>query len=212
MITSVKEYEQFLRQVNESTPAVLKLRLPTTESIYEIDWNSRLVEAPKYLGVEGDHESETIYFKMARYYETMDLVDTIGLISFKNAHGDEYWYIIPYYDIYSIPDYIVFPWVIQYPIAAFSGTVQFAFKFIKIDKTVTANNGQALIYELNSRVATSSVLAGWANADYTQTHLYTTIDPNQVLVTNEYIRGLNTIIQAGEQLQIYWQDVGERST
>jgi hypothetical protein len=49
---------------------------------------------------------------MARYYEAMDLVDTIGLISFKNAHGDEYWYIIPYYDIYSIPDYIVFPWVI----------------------------------------------------------------------------------------------------
>jgi hypothetical protein len=41
MITSTKEYEQFLNQVNESTPEVLKMRLPTTEPIYEIDWDTR---------------------------------------------------------------------------------------------------------------------------------------------------------------------------
>lgn len=209
MITSTKEYEQFLNQVNESTPEVLKMRLPTTEPIYEIDWDTRQVKAPPFIGVEGDHEAETIYFKMARFYDYMDLADTIGLISFKNAQGDEYWYIIPYYDIYSIPNMIIFPWVIQYPIAAFSGKVSFAFKFIKIDKNVTGENGQKLIYELNSRVATTQVLVGWANANYTKEHVYTTVDPNQILVTNEYIRGLNAIIEAGEYLQLYWQEVGE---
>ena len=72
MITDAREYEKFLSQISESTPEVLKLRLPTDEPIYEIDWNTREVQAPQFIGVEGDHEAETIYFKMARYYELMD--------------------------------------------------------------------------------------------------------------------------------------------
>ena len=146
MITNARDYEQFLSRISASTPEVLRLRLPTDEPVYEIDWNTRQVQAPPFIGVEGDHEAETIYFKMARYYELMDLSDTIGLISCKNAKGEEFWYIIPYYDIYSKPDYIIFPWVIQYPIASDTGKVSFAFKFIKISDIIT-NDGQKLIYE-----------------------------------------------------------------
>lgn len=211
MITDAREYEKFLSQISESTPEVLKLRLPTDEPIYEIDWNSREVQAPQFIGVEGDHEAETIYFKMARYYELMDLSDTIGLISCKTAKGEDFWYIIPYYDIYTEPDYIIFPWVIQYPIAADKGKVSFAFKFIKISNIVT-NDGQKLIYELNSRVATTQVLVGWANAHYTEKHLYKTIDPNtSILVTDELINKMNTIINTAQYTQIYWQDVGDIS-
>ena len=208
MITNARDYEQFINRISASTPEVLKLRLPTDEPIYEIDWNTRQVQAPPFIGVEGDHEAETIYFKMARYYELMDLSDTIGLISCKNAKGEEFWYIIPYYDIYSEPDYIIFPWVIQYPVASDKGKVSFAFKFIKISNIIT-NDGQKLIYELNSRVATTQVLVGWANAQYTKEHIYTTIDPTSILVDNDLINKLNLIVNSAKFEEIYWIDLGD---
>jgi len=51
MITSNQEYEQFLANLSETTPPVLKMRLPTNEPIYKVDWNTRKVEAPEFIGV-----------------------------------------------------------------------------------------------------------------------------------------------------------------
>jgi hypothetical protein len=91
MITSSQEYEQFLANIAEDTPSTIVMRLPTTEPVYEIDWNSRSVSAPPFIGVEGDHEAEIIYFEMDRYFDAFDLAETIGLIIFKNARQEQYY-------------------------------------------------------------------------------------------------------------------------
>jgi hypothetical protein len=42
MITGSKEYEQFLVNLADSeVPSILKMRIPSTEEVYEINWNTR---------------------------------------------------------------------------------------------------------------------------------------------------------------------------
>ena len=135
MITSSQEYQEFLAGIAETAPSIVKMRIPTYEPVYEINLNTRKIQSPPFIGVEGDHEAEYIFFQMDRYFDGLDLSDAIGSIVFKNANGEEYYQIIPYYDIYSIKDKIIFPWVIQAPAALYGGEVSFSVKFFKIDPT-----------------------------------------------------------------------------
>ena len=57
MITTAKEYFDYLAEIESSNPPSLAL-LPTQEKIYNIELDSRLVEAPEYLSVEKDHKAE----------------------------------------------------------------------------------------------------------------------------------------------------------
>jgi len=97
--------------------------LPSTERIYEIDLNTRTIDAPEWLSVETDHRSETIYFKVPRYFDHMDLTTTVCVIQYINANGEGRVYPVPYYDITTCTrenfetleqePYILFPWVID---------------------------------------------------------------------------------------------------
>ncbi len=159
MITGSQEYKEFLQQSASSyNPPNILIRIPASEPIYEINLNTRVIEPPKYLGVEADHEAELIYFIMDRFFDNMDLSECIGAVQFKNAKNEEYLYIIPAYDIISNPGKILFAWNIQSPVTKYGGTVQFSFKFFKIDKA----SGE-LLYELNTLVCKSKVLIGWAS-------------------------------------------------
>jgi len=90
MITNSEEYELFLSNIADTAPSVLKMRIPVNETIYEIDWNTRKITAPPFIGVEGDHQAEYIFFRMDRFYDIIDLAETIGLIIFKNSKNEEY--------------------------------------------------------------------------------------------------------------------------
>ena len=171
MITSSQEYQEFLAGIAETAPSTMKMRIPTYEPVYEIDLNTRKITPPPFIGVEGDHEAEYIYFQVDRYFDGLDLSNAIGLIVFKNAKNEEYYQIIPYYDIYSIEGKIIFPWVIQAPAALYGGTVSFSVKFYQVDPT----SGK-LLYELNTLIAKTKVLVGWANMTG-QSHTYEMIDP-----------------------------------
>ena len=176
MITGSAEYKEYLKQLSDSyNPPNILIRIPADEHIYNIDWKNRSVEAPNFLGVEADHESEIIFFEMNRYYDNMDLSTCIGMIQFKNAKHEEYLYIIPAYDTLSSPGKIIFGWNIQSPVTKYGGTVQFSFKFFKIDKT----SGE-LLYELNTLVAKTKVLIGWANTNGAN-HKYNQYTVDQVL-------------------------------
>ena len=205
MITNSQEYELFLSNIAQDiTPSVLTMRVPTNESIYQIDWNTRKVEAPSFIGVTGDHVAEYIFFEMDRYYDMIDLADAIGLVLFKNANNEEYYQLIPYYDIESIRGKIIFPWAIQAPAALYSGTVSFSFKFFKIDPT-----SRKLIYELNTMAAKTKVLVGWANSN--EEHSYNTLSPESIIIDNELLEKMNTIIRTARYQQLYWIDVDENT-
>lgn len=201
MITSSQEYQRFLAEIAETAPSVLKMRIPTYEPIYDINLNTRKITPPPFIGVEGDHEAEYIFFKIDRFYDNIDLSNSIGLIMFKNANGEEYYQIIPYYDIDSITGKIIFPWVIEAPAALYGGTVSFSVKFFKIDPT-----SKELIYELNTLVAKTKVLVGWANSTGNY-HTYNTLSPDSIIIDNDTLDKINMILSLDGKMKIHWIDV-----
>ena len=201
MITSSQDDQEFVAGIAETAPSVLKMRIPTYEPVYEIDLNTRRISPPPFIGVEGDHEAEYIYFQIDRYFDGLDLSNAIGLVVFKNAKNEEYYQIIPYYDIYSIEGKIIFPWVIQAPAALYGGTVSFSVKFYQVDPT----SGK-LLYELNSLIAKTKVLVGWANMTG-QSHTYEMIDPQSLIANSETIDTLNRLLALENELKVYWIDV-----
>ena len=202
MITGSEEYKQYFAQYgNSSNTPCIRIRVPKSEPVYQIDWNTRTVEAPEFVAVEADHVAEIIYFEMDRYYDLMDLSQCVGLIQFKNARNEEFFYVIPYYDIDSKEDKIIFAWAIQAPVTKYGGTIQFSFKFFKAN----ASTGE-LIYELNTTVAKTKVLVGWANKNGAD-HTYNTLDASQLVIDNELMNAIVRIKEAADQLHVYWIDV-----
>ena len=202
MITGSEEYKLFLASIaNSYNPPTMRMRVPTDEPIYEINLNSRAASAPAILGVEADHEADLVYFQMDRFFDSVDLSTCIGMVQFRNAKNEEYYYVIPYYDIDSIRGKIIFAWDIQSPVTKYGGTVQFSFKFFRVSPT----SGE-LLYELNTLVAKSRVLVGWANKNGAN-HNYNALTAEDILVNNDFINKLAQLEQIQKNLAIYWIDV-----
>ena len=62
MITTAQEYFALYHQVTSGNPPDLAVLLPSNENIYNIDLNTRTIQAPENLGVAGDQRAEVIYF------------------------------------------------------------------------------------------------------------------------------------------------------
>ena len=202
MITGSEEYKLFLASIaNSYNPPTMRMRVPTEEPVYKIDLNSRAVEAPEILGVEADHEADLIYFVVDRFFDSVDLSTCICMVQFRNAKKEEYYYVIPYYDTDSIRGKIIFAWDIQSPVTKYGGTVEFSFKFFRVSPA----SGE-LLYELNTMVAKSKVLVGWANKNGAN-HNYNAISAQDILVNNDFINKLAQLEQIQKNLAIYWIDV-----
>lgn len=163
MITTSKEYFanlHILQNVDAPTYALL----PSSEKTYNIDLNSRTVEAPKFLGLEKDQSSQTIYFKVDRYADYMDLAQTCCVIQCNNAHNETKYYPVPFYDIYKFAGEkkIVFPWCLDINITEFAGPIQFSIRFFKVGSVLNQLNESVpvLTYNLNTLPAKSTILAG----------------------------------------------------
>lgn len=165
MITTPEEYFSKLYQIQSNNLPTAALLLPSDERIYNIDLNTRIIEAPEFLSVETDHFAETIYFKVDRYFDNMDLTKTVCVIQYendaaKNAEGrpaGSFAYLVPFYDIahFGNENKILIPWAIGGAATAAAGTVTFAMRFYKFNA-----DKSELIYNLNTMPAKSKVLHG----------------------------------------------------
>ena len=129
---TVENLEQFFGSIQEIAALDSKyLRLPLDEPMFEIDANSRKinVDATPFkangLSVQGDHLAETVFFKIDRYYDTMDLMNTDIYVNWKmgTASGRDECSIK---SDSIIPGYIVFAWPIHDKITAKGGSLQFS--------------------------------------------------------------------------------------
>lgn len=175
MITTPIDYESLLYLIQDSNRQFKALTLPTDETIYNVDLNSRTVEAPEYLSVEHDHNAETVYFKVDRYFDNTDLArdDIYIIIQYNNADIEHptkrgYIYAPPYMDITTFEDEgkILFPWVIEGPATAFAGTVTFSIRFYRL------NSKGFYEYNLNTLPAQSKVLHGMDVTKETENYPY----------------------------------------
>ena len=63
----LKDFEYLWHIQSSNLPTVVQIS--KNETLYNIDLNSRTVEAPNFLSAECDHESEILFFKVNRYYD-----------------------------------------------------------------------------------------------------------------------------------------------
>lgn len=162
MITTPKDYESLLYALQDPNRQVIAIQLPKDEKIYNIDLNSRVIETPEFLSVQQDHNAETVYFKVDRYFDNTDLArpDINIIIQYENNNPDPkkrgYIYAPPFIDITTLEDEgkILFPWVIEGPATAYAGKVTFSIRFYKL------NSKSFYEYNLNTLPSTSSVKHG----------------------------------------------------
>lgn len=165
MITSPEDYQKLLYRIQDENRQTVAILLPTDETIYDIDLDNRTIQAPEFLSVEKDHQSETIYFRFDRYYDNMDLTNTVCIIQYVNENAKNidglpaggYAYPVPFYDVshYEENNQVLIPWVIGGPATAAAGPITFAVKFYLLN-----NDGTKYLYELNTLPAKSKILHG----------------------------------------------------
>ena len=157
MITTPKEYYDLLYRIQDENKPSLAVLLPSNEKIYEIDMNSRKIEAPKYLSVELDHRAETIYFKVGRYYDNIDLANMTCVVQYINANGEGRVYPVPFYDVetYADENMMLFPWCIDGEATKASGNVTYSVRFYDIDESATY-----MRYNMSTLPSKSEVLHG----------------------------------------------------
>lgn len=202
MITSAEEYLSKLHLVNSVNTPTIAMLLPSTETIYEIDLQTRSVTAPEFLSVATDHYAETIYFKCDRYFDNMDLTDTVCLVQYqnKNANDGGHFYAVPFYDtaFYQKPGTsaedrgkILIPWCISGDATAAAGPISFAFHFYKL-----SGQGEEIIYRLNTTPTQSKILHG-IDLDVTE---------EEQLVSSDYARLVQRLEALETKEQLYWEE------
>jgi len=156
MIISTEEYYKYLAYIQSNNRPTIAI-LPSSEKVYNIDLKTRQIETPEYLSVEHDHKSETVYFKVDRFFDYMDLSQTVCIVQYVTADNKARIYAVPFYDVTSYADEekMLIPWCIDGGATAVAGTVQYSIRFYKVDEV-----GQQFIYNLNTRPTKSKVLYG----------------------------------------------------
>lgn len=198
MITNPIDYYNKIQQIKDLNKPQYAVLLPVDENTYEIDLNTRTVKAPKFLSVKTDHYAETIYFVVDRFYDNMDLADTVCTIQYLNSGIKDdpgEMYLVPFYDITTLKDEgkILFPWQISGEVTKALGTLTFSFRFFKL------NEKGEYIYSLNTIPASSQILNGLDLKLDTNDGFYVPAD----IVTQIY----NEIDKVSRQTDLYWIEI-----
>lgn len=171
MITSPAEYSKYPQDLLTIDNVVTTpIRIPEDEPIYNIDLNSRIIDAPEFLSVKTDHQAEIIYFQVDRYFENMDLANTVCIVEYINENATDTWgepvgmgvYCVPVVDVTTLKEEnkMIIPWVITGQATAAAGNVQFAVRFFKFDSNIEQGKDPILVYSLSTQIANSKVLYG----------------------------------------------------
>lgn len=113
--------DELLKIQDNNSPSVITLS--PDDNVYFVDLNKRQVDKINAVIVRTDHRAETIYFKVNRYFDNMDLTKTACIVQYETADKKQRVYAVPFYDVdtYANGDkedciedpMILFPWVIS---------------------------------------------------------------------------------------------------
>ena len=157
MITSPEEFRQRLLDIQNSVNVVYTT-LPSDEPRFIIDANSRTITIPvefQFLGVKNDHNAETIYFEIDRYFDDEDLSQHTCVVQFsnKNNSNDGGVYPVTTMDTTSVHGKIIFGWEIKSDATSLVGDIYFSVRFYSINST-----DYVFTYNFNTLTAKSVIL------------------------------------------------------
>lgn len=204
-------YKSLLYEIqNASTqgPTVDTIIVPSNILLYNINLDTREIDAPEYLSVQHEHYAETVYFVVDRYYDNMDLAQTTCVVQYVTPDNESYIYAVPFCDTVSLPDKIVIPWCISGSATEKAGTVKYIVRFYTIDEqsVVGANgdydpSGAEFSYSLSTKPASSKVMYGLPIDGVLDEKNY------HIETNNRFYEFLSTISQMVDNATTYWIDV-----
>lgn len=154
-------YDNVLKSI-QSTNIMLANHVELNQPIIEIDWNTRVMKLPpeyqSFLGVEHDHQADTVYFCADRYFDSVDLSTMTCVIEYINASKEGR--ICPVLDIDTTtdPNKIYFGWKLGKGATKAAGSIRFVVRFYTIDP-----NEDIYVYNLSTQVCTANILKGIAS-------------------------------------------------
>ncbi|MDY4819957.1 MAG: SGNH/GDSL hydrolase family protein [Bacilli bacterium] len=157
MVTEPSEFRQRLLEIQNSVDVVYTA-LPSDEPRFIIDANSRTINIPiefQFLGVKNDHNAETVYFEIDRYFDDEDLSQHTCVVQFsnKNNSNDGGIYPVTTMDTTSVDGKIIFGWEIKSDATSIVGDIYFSVRFYSINTT-----DYIFTYNFNTLTAKSSIL------------------------------------------------------
>lgn len=207
---SLKQYDYDWHMYSANKPNYVILT--PEEKPYQIDLNSRTIYGPSVLSVEDDHNAELIIFEVDRYYEYVDLADMCCIIQFKtNKKNKEPFigiYPVRYYDIVTKPDKILIPWSIPHSVTQSAQTIEYNFRFFKMEKQ---DEAYKLVYNLNTLSAEAQILDSLNvySKDLNNVYNVEDIEYNDEIFTDSRTTAFEQLVQMYKDLyntkQLYWE-------
>lgn len=161
MKTNADKYMRRLADIQNQFNSPSLVMLPTDEPRFIIDANERTISIPDsftFLGVLNDHNAETVYFEIDRYYDQTDLSKKTCIVQYEsraNKHGG--FYPVTKLDITTVPGKIIFGWEVQNDVTSCPGDLEFSVRFYS-----TKQDDDRIIfsYNFNTEVAVLPVKDG----------------------------------------------------
>ncbi len=203
MITTPEDYLELLYRIQDRNRQTTALILPKDETIYNVNLNNRTIETPEFLSVERDHNAETVYFKVDRYFENIDLArpDIHIVVQYENANPNSnkkgYMYAPPFIDISTLgrEQKIIIPWVIEGAATAYSGTIKFSIKFYRLRAEKYDDGTVKYFYDLNINTlpSRSKILAGMDVLEQNENYIYDANTVEGIYAEIDTIRNMNDL-------------------
>lgn len=186
-------YKNLLAEIHNAAMAssLDAIAVPSNKQLYNVDLESRKVQAPEVLSIQSEHYAETVYFLVDRYYDSMDLAQTNCVIQY-TINDQAYIYTVPFCDITSFENKMIIPWSISISATQNAGTVRFIIRFYLI---ADGTNPPEFAYSLSTLPAQSKVLKSLPQEDFIEEANYAA-DELSIL--------LNSISQQIDNATLYW--------
>ena len=168
--------------------------VPLGTPIINVDLDTRTIDVASsqyksFLSIEKDHYAETLYFKVPRYFDGVDLMQTTIVMEYVNAKGESRVAPLLNRDVTTAPGYILLGWCIHGEATKAAGTLRFALHFYSIDLATNT-----WLYSLRTQPAQGRIMYGVASPAMTEDNLSST--------------PLAALIEAiNNQSMIYWTNL-----
>lgn len=144
---------------------------PMIHPIIDIDLNSRAIDLPlefqDFLSVENEHYAETVFFRVDRYFDGVDLSKMMVIVEYINAETEGRIFPVILKDIMSEENKMIFAWTIGAEATKMHGELRFAVRFYAVDE-----NEPIYIYNLATLPVTVNIAESIGEIDYKEAYDY----------------------------------------
>lgn len=159
-VISEQAFLDLLTEIQRNSPSMVMTQSYDIDKVINVDLNTREIELKdtqykNLVGVDRDHYAETLYFKVPRYFDDVDLYRMAVVVEYVNAKGSTYIAPILVRDIRSFPGYMVCAWNVHGNATITAGSLTFALRFFQMEPS-----DHTIVYSLRTKPVTAKVAKG----------------------------------------------------